>query len=76
MSNEPAVPEPTSEWTCDCGAPMARFPGEGDQQCTDCGQWFNASGQRLRDDWLSNPSILDDEIGDLDGYEIAHAEDD
>jgi hypothetical protein len=30
----------------------------------------NASGQRLRDDWRGNPSVYDDEIGDMEGFEI------
>lgn len=54
---------------------MVRFRGQGDQDCPRCGQWFNASGQRLRSDWMRNPSTRDDDIGDLEGFEIAHAGD-
>ena len=63
---------PTNTWTCPCGQPMARNRGESDLCCPTCGQWFNSGGQRLRDDWMGNPSLYDDEIGDLEGYEIQH----
>jgi len=63
-------PAPTTTWTCDCGQPMARYRGEGDQACPDCGQWFNAGGQRLRSDWAENPSNYDEDISDLEGYEM------
>lgn len=65
---------PTRVWTCDCGAEVARWRGQYDVSC-ECGAWFNASGQRLRDDWYGNPSYHDEEIGDLEGYEIQHASD-
>lgn len=68
-------PEPTYTWTCECGAAMARYRGQGDQSCSECGGWYNASGQRLRDDWMYNPSMYDDEIGDLEGYEMQYAGD-
>lgn len=68
-------PQPTKTWDCDCGEPMARYRGEGDQSCPKCGQWFNAFGQRLRSDFMANPSMVDDEIGDLEGHEMAHADD-
>lgn len=44
----------------------------GDAQCR-CGAIYNAFEQRLRDDLYSrpNPSDWDDDISDLDGYEIA-----
>lgn len=67
--------EPTKTWICDCGAEVARYRGQGDVSCSNCGQWFNAGGQRLRNDWMKNPSSWDDEVGDLEGYEIAHADD-
>lgn len=59
---------------CDrCNAVLERWPGQGDITCHWCGAIYNASGQRLRDDLYShrNPSDDDDEIGDLEGYEIA-----
>lgn len=68
-------PVPTNTWTCDCGESMARYRGEGDQSCPECGQWFNAGGQRLHNDFMDNPSTYDDELGDLEGYEIAHTDD-
>lgn len=65
---------PTNWWMCDCGEWCFRYRGEGDQQCI-CGQNFNASGQRLVSDYRGNPSMWDDEIGDMEGYEIQHAYD-
>lgn len=56
-------------WACDCGRTVASSHGA-DVLC-DCGQWFNAWGQRLRHDWASNPSWDDDEVGDLEGFELA-----
>lgn len=67
--------KPTCTWTCDCGHEMARYRGQSDQSCPHCGQWFNAGGQRLRNDWMSNPSMYDEDIADLEGYEMAHADD-
>lgn len=59
------------EGPCDnCQASVTRWPGESDVQCLQCGAWYNAFGQRLRDDWRSNPSNYDEEIGDLEGFEI------
>lgn len=63
-------------WPCEqCGATVARYRGQGDVDCPRCGACYNAFGQRLRDDWRGNPSAWDDEIGDLDGFEIQHAGD-
>lgn len=59
-----------TEWDCKCGAIITRFRGQGDQQCW-CGQWYNAGGQRLRSGWRNNPSNYDDEIGDMEGYEMS-----
>lgn len=67
--------EPTNSWTCDCGRTINRYRGQGDQSCPDCGQWYNAGGQHLRNDWMNNPSLYDDEIGDLEGFELQHAGD-
>lgn len=59
--------------TCEaCGSEVSRYRGEDDIECR-CGAQYNASGQRLRDDWRGNPSTWDDDIGDLGGYEIQHA---
>jgi hypothetical protein len=64
----------SSSWKCDCGKTVNRFRGQGDVSC-ECGQWFNAFGQRLRNDWMNNPSNYDDEISDLEGYEMMKAGD-
>lgn len=62
-----------SAWDCDvCGTEIRRYRGTGDQDCHECGACYNAGGQRLRDDWRNNPSNYDDEIGDLEGYELEH----
>lgn len=58
---------PTNTWTCPCGQEMARYRGGGDQTCPSCRQWFNAFGQRLRQDWRQNPSNHDEDISDLEG---------
>ncbi|AEK10056.1 hypothetical protein FDH96_gp111 [Mycobacterium phage Rey] len=61
----------SSSWPCgQCGATVQRFRGQGDVDC-ECGACYNAFGQRLRSDWRSNPSNYDDEIGDMEGYEIS-----
>ncbi|QLF83247.1 hypothetical protein SEA_NICEHOUSE_284 [Rhodococcus phage NiceHouse] len=60
-------------WDCDvCGTEIRRYRGTGDQDCYKCGACYNAGGQRLRDDWRNNPSNYDDNIGDLEGYELEH----
>lgn len=62
---------------CDqCGETVYRFRGQGDIYC-DCGAIYNSFGQRLRDDLNTrrNPSEYDDDISDLDGYEMAYADD-
>ena len=66
----------SSEWDCErCGATVYRFRGQSDVDCNECGACYNAGGQRLRDDWRGNPSSYDDEIGDLEGFEMQHAGD-
>lgn len=65
-----------SRWDCEsCGSEVRRYRGERDADCSNCGACYNAGGQRLRDDWRGNPSNYDDEIGDLEGYEMQHAGD-
>lgn len=65
-----------SKWTCrDCGSEVRRYRGQSDVQCRN-GHWYNAGGQRLRDDWRGNPSNWDEDISDLDGYEIQHSGED
>lgn len=64
-----------SRWDCEkCGAEVRRYRGERDASCS-CGAQYNSGGQRLRDDWRDNPSNYDENIGDLEGYEIQHAGD-
>lgn len=67
---------PARTWTCECGAQIERFRGDGDKTCLRCGAEYNAFGQRLRDDWRGNPSTWDGDIDDLTGFEIQHAGDD
>lgn len=52
-----------------CGREVQRWRGQGDVSCTGCGAWYNAGGQRLRDDWMSNPAWSDESIDDLEGLE-------
>lgn len=60
-----------SAWDCEkCGAEVRRYRGQSDVDC-ECGACYNASGQRLRDNWRDNASNYDDEISDMDGYEMA-----
>jgi len=65
---------PTNTWACACGRTVERWRGEPTVSCP-CGAEYNASGQRLRDDWAGNPSNYDSEVSDLDGYEMQHADD-
>ena len=64
---------PTSTWTCTCGETVERYRGSSTVTCRRCDQPYNAFGQRLRRDWAANPSNWDDEISDLEGFEIQHA---
>ena len=65
-----------SQWDCErCGEQVRRYRSQSDVDCSRCGACYNAGGQRLRDDWRGNPSAHDDEISDLDGYEMQHAGD-
>jgi hypothetical protein len=67
----------TSAWLCKkCGKRIDRYRGENDIDCT-CGAIYNSFGQRLRDDLHSrvNPSEYDEDISDLDGYEMMYAGD-
>lgn len=66
---------PSNWWHCGtCDRHLERYRGQSDVPC-DCGAEYNSGGQRLRDDWRRNPSLYDESIGDLDGFEIAHARD-
>lgn len=58
-------------WDCGkCGDEVQRWRGQGDVSCG-CGAWYNAGGQRLRDDWMDNPAWKYDDVDDMQGAEIA-----
>lgn len=62
---------PTTWWDCqDCGTHLERYRGGREVSCHQCGAQYNASGQRLRDDWADNPAWRDDDLDDLAGYEL------
>lgn len=70
-SERRAADGPTNWWHCQhCNRHLDRYRGMSDQQCT-CGTWYNAGGQRLRTDWTDNPAWRNDDIDDLEGYELA-----
>lgn len=74
MANVNRRDDGSSYWDCQrCGKEVNRYRGQGDVSCQ-CGAQYNAFGQRLRDDWQGNPSNYDDDISDLEGYEIQHAD--
>ncbi len=63
--------EPTRWWHCTrCNRHLNRYRGMGDTSCR-CGANYNAFGQRLRDNWQDNPAWAEDEIDDLQGFELA-----
>ena len=65
-----ALGKPTKTWKCQkCKRTIERYPGMNDIQCV-CGAWYNSFGQRLRDDWQGNPSNYDEDINDLEGFEM------
>lgn len=67
----------TPTWTKECsrcGKTIMRWHGQSSVSC-DCGAEYNTFGQQLRDDWRGNPSWNDEDIGDMEGYEIQHADD-
>jgi hypothetical protein len=61
------------EFTCDCKFEhVTRYRRDRHEPvCPECGASYNGSGQRLRDGWRDNPSNYDENIGDLEGFEIA-----
>jgi len=68
--------QPTWEKPCDrCGHTISRWRGMSEVTCGHCDAEYNAGGQRLRDDWRGNPSSWDEDVSDLDGYEMQHAGD-
>ena len=59
----------------DCGNELRIYRGSLREPVCKCGAHYSFSGQRLRDDWKGNPSAGDEEIGDLEGYEMQHSGD-
>jgi hypothetical protein len=57
---------------------LFRYVGDSDVDCItpNCGASFNCWGQQLRDDWRGNSSNYDDDISDMEGFEMQHAGDD
>lgn len=74
MANVTRHDDGSSSWECGCGKTVYRYRGQSDVSC-ECGQWYNAFGQRLRNDWMNNPSYYSDDVDDMTGYEIQHAGD-
>lgn len=68
--------EPIRTWACKNGACHGTvelwFAGA-DTECGWCGTEYNAFGQRLRSDWRGNPSNYDEDISDLEGFEMQHS---
>ena len=61
----------TRTWECRrCGSTVTAWGGH-DTSCGKCHAQYNGFGQRLRDDWQDNLSAYDEDIGDLEGSEIA-----
>lgn len=63
-------------WTmkCSCGAKLERWHRQEYVDCSRCGAEYNSSGQQLTSDWRGNSSWWDDEVGDLEGDTIQHAD--
>lgn len=61
------------EATCTCSAEMVAY-GCDDFVCKSCQREFNIWGQELRPNWRNNRSNYDDEIGDMEGYELSCAD--
>lgn len=60
-------------WVKDCvegDGQVMRFRGEGDVTCESGKHYYNAGGQRLRDDFMDNPSYRYGDVGDMEGYEM------
>jgi hypothetical protein len=68
--------EPTWVKPCGrCGTRMERWHGQSIVTCDKCHADHNAFGQRLRDDWYGNSSNWDEDVSDMDGYEMQYAGD-
>lgn len=67
-----APTEPLRAWECGkCGGTVEVWTRGYDVAC-ECGAQYNAFGQRLRDDWASNPAWGNDDIDDMEGFERQH----
>lgn len=69
------IPPKLRTINCKCGTIIEFYASDGEPSCSNCGANYNVFGQRLREDWRGNPSVYDDDISDLDGYEMQHAGD-
>jgi hypothetical protein len=68
--------KPTWSKPCErCKHTVERWRGMSTASCGNCGAEYNPGGQRLRDDWRGNSSSWDEDVSDLDGYELQHAGD-
>lgn len=72
MDTPPPPPTPTT--TCRCGATV-ELASWWANACPRCGTEFNGAGQRLRSGWRDNASLYDENVGDLEGYELSRAGD-
>lgn len=63
-----------TQWKCKCGNTIETLGGH-DTDCSKCGACYNGYGQRLRDNWRGNMSNYDENVSDMDGYELQHAND-
>lgn len=61
-----------SAWDCDrCGSEVRHHRWQSDVDCPECSTPYNASGQRLRDDYRNNRSYTHGDVSDMDGFEVA-----
>lgn len=60
----------TFDCTC-CGSHLEIWERGRDITCRRCGTPFNCFGQELRRDWASNPAWRDDDIDDMEGFELS-----
>ncbi|MGN6413949.1 hypothetical protein [Flexivirga sp.] len=62
---------PTWRKPCErCGPPVERWRGQGEVDCPRRGASYDAGGQRLRDDWRENLASSDNELDELEGFEL------
>lgn len=56
---------------CACGAHLELWDRGGDITCDRCHTPYNYFGQELRRDGASNPAWRNDDIDDLEGFELS-----